>query len=118
MNDVIPYSRDTDISGLRLEHTPGKHVVSPWFTFDVETEYITSPAHSRSRYHAIIAQSKSAFAALLGIQQHEIMVTEREDRRTGERWWRLGTKNPTPLPKARIETTSNKLQAGPPAIDI
>lgn len=118
MSDVIPYSRDTDLSGLRLTQGRSGHVHSPFFTFDWETEWIKHPADCRSRYHSIIAQSKSAFTALLGIQENDVLVTERTDERTGERWWRLGTKNPTPLPKPRIETKSNKLQAGPPAIDI
>jgi hypothetical protein len=116
MSEAITVRTKADFSGLHLEQTVNGNAVTPFFTFPLTDT--SQPYEWSSNYHAIVAQSKAAFCALLNIQERDVMVTEKR-MPDGEIWWRLGTAHPCALPKLkRIAKKNAKLTDGPPAIDI
>src|SRR5688572_5983896 len=116
MDSAITISSSADFRGMRLEKTVNDHVVSPWWTFPWRQAGVTAPQQFNSRYHEISRASIFAFSDLLGIQPSDVLVTEKIV--DGERWWRLGTKNPCELPETKPEKRPTLKDAGPPAIDI
>lgn len=82
---------------MRFSRSETGHVHSCWFSFDLKG---SSLCDYDSNYHRIIAQAKSAFAAVLGIQESEVIVTRLSSMaETFENQFRLGTKHPVQLPQ-------------------
>ncbi len=113
-DSAIAFPKNHDLSGLRLTQGPNGYVYSPWFSFEWRTANIFSPSEYSSRYHAIIAASKEAFARILNIERIDIVVTMRNDLSEMSQEWRLSTRRPVALPKP----PAVKRAALPDAIDI
>lgn len=128
MTSVIPVTGSADFSDLRLEKTVNGHVVTPFWTFLWKSAGVSAPQQFNSKYHEVAHASIVAFSSLLKIQYHDVIVTEKIV--DGERWWRLGTKDPCELPEIKPKYLKSSISidarekrpalkdAGPPAIDV
>lgn len=124
---AIPVTECPDFTGIQLSRSKTGHIHSPFFTFPydkIRGFRKDEPYYGGAKYQYITGAAKSAFAALLGIGEHEVMVTEMKQP-DGECWWRLGTQHPCELPRRKLEQAENmraieKLisDAESPVIDI
>lgn len=125
MNSIVPIDYVTagrDFSGVTLKQLPSGHIQTPWFSFDVDR--MSAPAMIGSRWHAIIEQSKRAFARVLemdedrAVYQGDVIVAQRRDDENLCYWWRLTTSRPQRLPERfrKPEKKTDPANAG--AIEI
>jgi len=108
---AITLTAAPDFTGLRLTRNAAGYVHSPWFTFEWREGRPGEEAYDLGgKYHVIQHQAKAAFAAAIGLQPRQILVTESRTICPGEIWWRLGTAVPVPDPIRRISPIRPSLE--------
>lgn len=78
------------------------HVQSCWWSYPWKDYNPDGPYAIGSHFHALRAQSISAFASALGIREDRVIVSERKSPIDDQLEWRCGTAGPVELPKIQL----------------
>lgn len=112
---VTAVTPTSDFTGIRFSRSKTGHVHSPWFTYNWRKYDPVSPYTPGSYFHWLKEQSMDAFASALGLQKEDTICSQRENPKTMELEWRIGTIQPH---REHLPPGPMKLNAGAPAIDI
>ena len=125
MTGLVPVTSVTpasDFAAMQFSRSKSGHIHSPWWSFEWRTYDKQGPYTPGSYFHYLRVQSMNAFASALGLQERDVICSQRENNVTGELEWRIGTIHPCELPKTQAERMRKiervVKQVEGPAIDI